>query len=55
MLKICVGGGGVRFASCGGDIAVLLFAPLVGLGYLSGNSDNITMIARPASKSGLQC
>jgi hypothetical protein len=26
---------------------MLLIAPLVGLGYLSENSDNITMIARP--------
>jgi SAM-dependent methyltransferase len=28
-------------------LTMLLFAPLVGLGYISGYSDNITMIARP--------
>ena len=28
-------------------LTMFLFAPLVGLGYVSGNSDNITMIARP--------
>ena len=27
-------------------LTMLLFAPLVGLGYLSGMSDNLTMIAR---------
>jgi SAM-dependent methyltransferase len=31
-------------------LSMLLFAPLVGLGYISGNSDNITMIARPLSE-----
>jgi hypothetical protein len=34
-------------------LSMLLFAPLVGFGYLSGNSDNLTMIARPSSKLGL--
>ena len=27
-------------------LTMLLFAPLVGLGYVSGNSDNLTIVAR---------
>jgi hypothetical protein len=35
-------------------LTMLLFAPLVGLGYISGCSDNLTMIARPLRETGLQ-
>ncbi|MBW4054799.1 MAG: class I SAM-dependent methyltransferase [Proteobacteria bacterium] len=30
-------------------LTMLLFAPLVGLGYISGHSDNLTMIAQPGN------
>jgi hypothetical protein len=33
-------------------LSMLLFAPLVGLGYVSGNSDNITIIARHCREMG---
>lgn len=32
-------------------LTMLLFAPLVGLGYISGYSDNLTMIARPLKEN----
>jgi 2-polyprenyl-3-methyl-5-hydroxy-6-metoxy-1,4-benzoquinol methylase len=35
-------------------LTMLLFAPLVGLGYLSGHSDNLTMIAHPLKKANQQ-
>jgi SAM-dependent methyltransferase len=35
-------------------LTMLLFAPLVGLGYISGYSDNLTMIARPLSIMNLR-
>ncbi len=34
-------------------LTMLLFAPLVGLGYISGFSDNLTIIAKPKSWSNL--
>ena len=33
-------------------LTMLLFAPLVGLGYISGHSDNLTVIARPYREMG---
>jgi hypothetical protein len=35
-------------------LTMLMFAPLVGLGYISGYSDNLTIISRPLKETGLQ-
>jgi 2-polyprenyl-3-methyl-5-hydroxy-6-metoxy-1,4-benzoquinol methylase len=35
-------------------LTILLFAPLVGLGYITGHSDNLTFIARPINEAHRQ-
>lgn len=37
-----------------GPISMALFAPLIGLGYVSGFSDNITIYAQPEKRAGVK-
>lgn len=37
-----------------GPASMLLFAPLIGLGYVTGFSDNITILAQPAKRDGVK-